>query len=370
VGLSAGAFNTADFNVFVGMSAGGDNTTGCGNVHVGTGGGGTTAIYNSFLGSGAGSLVSTGSGNTLLGFSAGQGVTTGCRNVAVGCCAYQSGWQSNDNIAIGSCTVFSANPGCDFNIGIGTDALKVAAVGTIAIGGCALSRVVGSNTTAVGYCALKGTAASSLGPFCVSTGNSAFGWCTAPGVTTGNQNSLFGNQSGLLLNSGSNNTFFGSSSGATATTGLNNIAVGYLAGTDAVLNLTTQSNQIVLGNNSHTNAFIKVNWTVTSDERDKTCISTVQHGLSFVEELRPVQFQWKDRESGEVSDDQIRYGFLAQEVLAAEGDPAVLVDANDPENLKLRESMLTPVLVNAIQELSEKVKLLEERIQVLENPPV
>jgi hypothetical protein len=87
-----------------------------------------------------------------------------------------------------------------------------------------------------------------------------------------------------------------------------------------------------------------------------------------VEDLNPVQFQWKNRETGDVTEDRPRYGFLAQEVLSLEGEPSVLVDSEDPENLKLRESMMTPILVNALQELSAKVKLLEERIQSLESP--
>jgi hypothetical protein len=365
IGLNAGTYNTADFNVFIGTQSGGDNTTGYGNVHVGSGGGGTTAIYNSFFGAGAGSLVTTGSGNTFLGFSAGQGVTTGCRNVAAGCCAYQSGAGANDNVAIGACALLVAATGCDFNIGIGTNAMTNGAVGTIAIGGCSLARVFSCSTTAVGFCALRGTAASCLGPFCVNTGNSAFGWCSAPVITTGNQNSLFGTQSGLAIGSGSNNTFFGMASGCNTTTGSNNLAVGFLSGADAVLNLTTQSNQIVIGNNSHTNAFIKIGWTVTSDERDKTCVTPISHGREFLGKLDPVKYNWKDRDSGEVTDEQPRYGFIAQQVLDAEGEPAILVDDQDPENLKLRESMMIPVLFKIIQEMDVELRALREEVNLL-----
>jgi hypothetical protein len=105
-----------------------------------------------------------------------------------------------------------------------------------------------------------------------------------------------------------------------------------------------------------------IGWTVTSNERDKTCVTSVRHGLNFLDQITPVQYNWKDRESGEVTDETPRYGFLAQDILAAEGDPAILVDAQDPENLKLRESMMIPVLVQAIKELHEEVKALKQQL--------
>jgi len=196
-------------------------------------------------------------------------------------------------------------------------------------------------------------------------GNQLFGAFAGSGVTTGDANSMFGLYTGEGTTTGSYNSFFGQTSGCNNTTGSNNVAIGSSAGTDAVLNLTTQSNQIVIGNNSHTNAFIKVGWTVTSDERDKTCVSQISHGREFLQKLEPVQFNWKDRESDEITDEKPRYGFLAQQVLEAEGEPVVLVDDSDPENLKLRESMMVPLLFKIIQEMDEELRALRTEVNAL-----
>jgi hypothetical protein len=365
IGGCAGYYNQADGSTFVGQDAGVYNTTGVANTFVGGGAGeqNTTGLWNSFFGAGAGGNVTTGEGNTFVGAAAAQIISTGSRNVAVGCWAMQSAGDVSDNVAIGHCALrhLSNLSGCDSNIAIGTETLRYGAVGSVAIGGCSLSRVIGNCSTAVGYFALKGTGDGTT--FLTSSGNSVFGWCSTVGVTTGSENSAFGLFSGLANSTGSLNAFFGSRSGCNNTTGGNNVAIGGCAGTDAVLNLTTQSNQIVVGNNSHTNAFVKIGWTVTSDERDKTCVTSVRHGLDFLDQITPVQFNWKNRETDEVTDETPRYGFLAQDILAAEGDPAILVDTQDPENLKLRESMLIPVLVQAIKELHEEVKALKKQLQ-------
>jgi hypothetical protein len=78
-----------------------------------------------------------------------------------------------------------------------------------------------------------------------------------------------------------------------------------------------------------------------------------------------VQFNWKDRESGEVTDEKPRYGFLAQQVLDAEGEPSILVDDSDSEHLKLRESMMIPVLFKIIQEMDEELRSLRAEVDAL-----
>ena len=117
-----------------------------------------------------------------------------------------------------------------------------------------------------------------------------------------------------------------------------------------------------MGNASHTKSYIQIDWTVTSDERDKNIIGEVPLGLEFVQGLEPIKFQFKNRESGEVTDDTLRYGFKAQQVAELEGQPNVIADTEDPENLKVTSAHLVPVLVNAIKELSAKVAELEARL--------
>jgi len=176
----------------------------------------------------------------------------------------------------------------------------------------------------------------------------------------------------------------GSGSGTTS----NNIAIGYQAGnsTSPSGNLVGNSNRIVLGNNSITNAYIRVSWTVTSDERDKADKANFNLGLDQINQINPITFKWDMRsdyyefdEHGEVTEkptpdgthkkEQEYLGFSAQElktIFDAAGAPAkTIVDDSDAENLKLKESALLPVMVNAIKQLSAKCDSLQAQIDAM-----
>jgi trimeric autotransporter adhesin len=130
--------------------------------------------------------------------------------------------------------------------------------------------------------------------------------------------------------------------------------------------VTTENNRrIVMGHNSITNAYVKVAWTVTSDARDKTSIESVPHGLSFVQQLNPVSYRWKTSREDETPHGNRRYGFLAQDILALEGDDPVIIDNEQPDHLKYQGEALVPVLVNAIKELSAKCDSLQAEINTL-----
>jgi hypothetical protein len=130
---------------------------------------------------------------------------------------------------------------------------------------------------------------------------------------------------------------------------------------DAVCTITTGSNNVVIGNNSVTNALIKVAFTVTSDARDKTCITNVAHGLCFINQLNPIAFRFKKSREDETPSGQTRYGFKAQDILALEGDNPVIIDNNNPDNLKYKGEHLVPILVNAVKELTKKIESLESK---------
>jgi len=139
--------------------------------------------------------------------------------------------------------------------------------------------------------------------------------------------------------------------------------VGYNTGrTSSPFNVTTEDGRMVLGNNSITNAYIKVALTVTSDLRDKMNFGTVPHGLDFVNKLEPVSFQFKKSREEEIPIGFKKYGFKAQDILALEGSDNVIIDNEQPEILKMTTSHLVPVLVNAIQELNTKIAELEAKI--------
>jgi hypothetical protein len=140
------------------------------------------------------------------------------------------------------------------------------------------------------------------------------------------------------------------------------VAIGNIAGVEAaVKNITTESNQVVIGNNSTTNAFIKVAWTTGSDARDKICFNDINHGLNFVNQLKPVSFYFRECRESEIPYGSLRYGFKAQDVLELEGTSPVIVNNCDSDYLKLNETYLIPILVNAIKELKAEIEILKNK---------
>jgi hypothetical protein len=128
-----------------------------------------------------------------------------------------------------------------------------------------------------------------------------------------------------------------------------------------VVNVTTQSNVGVLGNNSTTTIYAKVALTVTSDERDKSAFQTIPWTLDMLPKVKIGMFQFRDRQSGAL-ETKMRYGFSAQNIMELEQlvlNRNVLVDCSDPDHLKLNESMMVPILFKMVQELHARVQVLE-----------
>jgi hypothetical protein len=94
----------------------------------------------------------------------------------------------------------------------------------------------------------------------------------------------------------------------------------------------------------------------------------VPHGRGFLQNLETIEYAFKDRATGCITDPEgkRRYGFSAQNVLAAEGDTPVIVSVDDPEKLQLTTDHLIPILVNAVNELSREVDDLKARLEALE----
>ena len=199
-------------------------------------------------------------------------------------------------------------------------------------------------------------------------GNTAVGGFAASGVTTGSANTAVGF----------------SAHGAANATGDNNTCIGYNAGVDANFNFGSSpsaSNRVVIGDNGITNAYVKVSWTVTSDQRDKADFAPLTQGLDTVDEIETYTFKFDNRSSYYVYDEDRNVidkpepdgthktertfvGFKAQqveEVLNAAGFPSnIVVDNEDPENYKMKETALIPLLINAIKELKQRVETLEQ----------
>ena len=98
----------------------------------------------------------------------------------------------------------------------------------------------------------------------------------------------------------------------------------------------------------------------------------MESSLEFIEQLKPVRFNWNMRDGGKVDVPEI--GFIAQDLQQVQKDtgmkiPNLVHDVN-PEKLEASYGTLLPLLVKSIQELSQKIKEIEqlkERVNVLEN---
>ena len=226
--------------------------------------------------------------------------------------------------------------------------------------------------------------------------NTVVGYYALNSCTTGHINTAVGNLAGEDLTTGQSSVFVGASAGANVTTGSFNVLLGEAAaaglqegsqniciGHDAgrsgspTGNLTSESNQICMGNNTHTTFKCKISLTVTSDKRDKTDITDFTHGLSWITKLRPVTYRWDMRSKyengipdGSKKEEQLNIGLLAQEELEVEKEHGFANDKNDmlittensDGNYGMSYERLAPILINAVKELSAKVEELESKL--------
>ena len=239
-----------------------------------------------------------------------------------------------------------------------------------AVGLYSIQNLSGDENTALGYQALTGPHNSGNG-------------------STGYGNTAVGYNAGYANSTGYNNTYIGRTAGSTVNTGNNNICIGYQSGgaSSQSGNIGYNSSTICLGNNSIGNFYCADTSISSSDKRDKTDITDFTHGLKWVEQLKPITYRWDKRvwyneynEDGtiktEVTPDGSKktarqhIGFLAQDVLAIEQadgfaskkDDMLVVNLNEDDTAYgLKYERLVPVLVNAIKELSAKVKALEAK---------
>lgn len=214
---------------------------------------------------------------------------------------------------------------------------------------------VGSDNVSVGAYSLVAGSGSS---------NVAIGGSALPNLTSGSCNIAIGTGSGLNTTSGIGNIGIGFQALICNTTGRNNLEIG---ANDSIgglysppFQVTTECNRVVMGSTATTNAYIQVAWTLTSDERDKTEVQPIALGLDFITQLEPVSFRFKESRETEVATGPTRYGFLAQQVLEVEGENPVVVDIEDPNNLKITDANLIPILVQAIKELKAEIEDLKK----------
>ncbi len=254
--------------------------------------------------------------------------------------------------------VYGCTDAVNFNYGLGDGILSSLTTGilNIAVGGGALATTdAGTSNTAIGIGALYSNTSGNQ--------NVALGQQALFAGTTGGLNVAVGSQA-LQNATGDANTAIGNFAGSTVTSGSKNIIIGHNGAPDTpVYSVTTEDNRVVMGTTAITNAYIQVAWSAVSDARDKTNITALPVGLEFVKQLNPVSYQFKESRDSEVPHGPVRYGFLAQEILAAEGENPVIVDTEDPEKLKVTNDYMNAIFVKAIQELSAKVEALEAKLE-------
>jgi hypothetical protein len=291
-----------------------------------------------------------------------QSNTTGADNVALGVNALANNSTASSNTAVGICSLLANTTGYD-NVGIGRRAVdaNTTGIGNIGIGSSALTANTTANSNvAIGTCAM----------FVNTTGcsNVAIGGLALCSNTNAYNNTVVGYCAGDTITTGQDNTIIGYNGTPNLSTGFGNVTIGDIGSVGSRLfNITTENYRFLAGHPNITNAYVKVAWTVTSDARDKMNISTVPHGLDFVNQLNPVSFNFKKDRDTEIPNGNKRYGFLAQDIMALEGDNPVIIDNEQPEHLKYQGEALVPVLVNAIKELKSQNEDLKSRIEVLEN---
>ena len=414
VAIGRGALDantTASNNVAVGYGAASANTTATDVVAVGTNAltANTTGAINTAVGNFSLDANTTGHSNSALGGYSLTANTTGNYNVAIGRNAMAANTTASNNVAIGGNSPLDANTTGDSNVAVGSGnclGANTTGANNVGIGNAALSlNTTASKNIGIGTAALEANTTGiqnvaigfqSLDANTTAANNTAVGNETMSTNTTGTQNAAFGTTAMILNTTGSyntalgpyalkvnttgaNNTAVGYEAGDSVTTGSNNVLIGNDAGSDALGSITTVSNYIMLGNNSTANAEIKVDWTVGSDQRDKTDIETLPDnaGLNFVNQMRPVSYvfdnrdkyyphthaQYGERDHSKKSTAK-QVGFIAQEIKAIEESIGWtedhVVNTSNEQSYKMMYSQVIPILTKAIQELAAKVQVLED----------
>jgi hypothetical protein len=324
----------------------------------------SAATGNVGIGKGVFTALTEGTYNTALGYNSLAANTTGGSNVAVGYSALAANTTASWNIAVGLQALEDNTTGC-CNTALGILALP--------------DNTTGADNTALGYTTLYSNTEG--------VKNIAIGRQSLYYNITGSYNTASGYRSLRHNTEGGNNVAVGHGALYAVSTGDNNVGIGLDSGRSGSPGgqVTTADNQLCLGDENIANAHIQVDWTVASDQRDKTDFTALDLGLDFVNDLEPLTYKWDKRSKygdktaddydlnaqtpdGTHKEDWLDIGFKAQEVEALEIAAGYDKDnktnltttlSDDGKQYGLQYSKFVPILVKAIQELSAKVEALE-----------
>lgn len=402
-------------NTFVGSVAGVSGTTGNNNVGIGYYAGNKfTGDNNTFIGTFAGGTGSgsTGTNVTCIGYNALPSSTSVSNEMTLGNTGLNlvrtyGVIQTLNTTDIAGCTgttgalivtggaainggLYVGRTGC-FNNGLGVTGGDVNINGNLGVTGTTTLRgAVGitGNVDINGNLGVTGTINNAYMNFNNTTSynytinnvngisgsnNTFFGYYTGA-TATGSNNTFYGSNAGLIATTGSNNTFIGYNAGVNATTGSNLTCIGY----NAQASSGVTGNEITLGDTNITNLRCYGGLTNPSDRRDKTDIENLPVGLDVLNQIQPRRFKWDRRdwyENGVSDGSKKAYnwtsGFIAQEFDEVQQNNNAeylnLVYKPNPEKIEITPNNLLPVIVKAIQDLSNENKQLKERVETLEN---
>jgi hypothetical protein len=257
------------------------------------------------------------------------------------------------------------------NIAIGGNSMLVNTTGQLntAIGrGSMLYNTVGCRNTAIG--------AESLRKNNSGTNITAIGVYAAACNTSGINHTVVGHQALFNNTTGSCHIAIGFNAQCLLNANVaNTISVGVSSATSAT------SNHTVWGNSSNNVCnCVYAAWANVSDCRDKTNIKSLPEklGLQFIKKLKPVAFNWDNRETyvrecgyeygqkdGNLVGEKEHYGFIAQELRDVLQELNVKFDGlgydQEKDAYRLTYEELIASIVKSIQELELRVTNLENK---------
>ena len=356
IGTGTGTVNTGTSNSFIGNLAGQANTTGIDNSFFGRSVGlsNTSGSGNSFFGRNAGSSNLLGNGNSFFGMNAGTSNSNADDNSFFGSHAGEA-TTGGSNSFFGT-NAGKNNTGCQ-NSFFGKDA------GQSSSSLCANSffgASAGKNNTGVNNSFFGNNA----GAFSSGGANAFVGVGAGSSNTSGSYNSFFGGNAGNGNSSGSNNTAlgenadFGSSALIYATaigsdaivSASNTIALGRTDGSDRVRiygRLAINTLAAATSTNLCVNTLTDEVASCSSSIRYKTNVAAFNTGLSFVNRLRPVTFDWKESNENDL-------GLIAEEVEAI--NPLLVTYNKSGEVQGVKYDRLSVVFVNALKEQQAQIE--------------
>jgi hypothetical protein len=307
-------------------------------------------VHGLTVGLGGGSI----STNTAVGVSALSTNTTGATVTAIGYQAAKNSSTGGDITAIGNNALATYTGGGD-----------VTAVGSQAL----VSATTGVELAALGYSALR---LNTIGNYNTGIGSQAL-----YNNTTASNNTAVGYQAGNNVTTGSQHVLIGAGANPSGATTTNEIVIGYsLTGIGSGYVSLGVAGVGATYNQFSSNA----TWSHSSDINLKQNIKNDTLGLSFINKLQTVTYQWKpnnelpkgfrDYQEENVKDTStVMHGLIAQNVKQALDDVGVSTfggwsELPDGSQSISREMFVIP-LIKAVQELSAQVTALQAQIATL-----